>query len=273
MKNLKSKSPAGKRMGCLLVTLVIVFVIASLFYFMTAGVREAKNIEQTLIDRFGWAEEYTPPADGFIDPQRLEAFIRVREAVQAGCGDYQAVLNSISELDKLESDQESSPSEVASTGMQGFKSAFSAGPKMVKFSTTRNKALLDAEMGLGEYLYIYLTVYHEQLANEGESAYSGMEEAYISERARKEFVQILTNQLLALQTSETPATLPDLEPALRAEIDALENGTHLVPWPNGPAGRSLESLAPLREKLTGLYCSGIVKIELLQKNRGFDLDG
>jgi len=34
-----------------------------------------------------------------------------------------------------------------------------------------------------------------------------------------------------------------------------------------------ESLAPYQERLAELYCAGIVKIELLQKNRGLNLDG
>ena len=79
---MKPSSPksSGKGKGCLLTALTIAFVIVSGFYFLTAGIRDAKQLEQTLIDRFGWAEDYTPPLDGSIDPQRIEAFIRVREA-------------------------------------------------------------------------------------------------------------------------------------------------------------------------------------------------
>ena len=144
---------------------------------------------------------------------------------------------------------------------------------MVSFSTTRNQALLNEDMGLGEYLYIYLTTYGEQLANEPTSSFSDMEEAYISDRARKEFAQILTNQLLALQSSELNTTDPDLERNLESEIEALKDGSHSSPWPNGPVGKARESLAPYQQQLGGLYCSGIVKIELLQKNRGFNLEG
>ena len=132
----------NKRKGILLTALTIGFVIASGIYFMTTGVRDAKRIEQTLIDRFDWADQYTPSVDGSIAPQRIEAFIRVREALQPDCADYQAVLTGISSLDQLEADRESSVSEKASTGFEGFKNAFSAGPQMVKFSTTRNQAHL-----------------------------------------------------------------------------------------------------------------------------------
>ena len=273
MPNPEPGKQKGSRKGCLIIILTISFVIASGFYFLTAGVRDAKHIEQTLVDRFGWAEEYTPPLDGSIELQRIEAFIHVREAVQPDCADYQAVLVSINNLDKLETDQESSPSEAASTGLQGIKSALSAGPRMVKFSTTRNQALLDEEMGLGEYLYIYLTTYGEQLARESVSDFSNMEEAYVSERARREYAQILANQLLALQDSALHTDYPNLETDLLAEIEAMKDGSQSSPWPKGPVGKSRESLAPYQQRLDDLYCSGIVKIELLQKNRGFQLDG
>lgn len=273
MKKTAPKKAKSKLKGVLLISLVIFFVLSSGFYFLTAGVRSAKRIEQTLIDRFDWADNYTPAIDGYIDAQRIEAFIRVREAVQPGCADYQGVLSSIGELEKLDTDQEKPASEAASTGLQALKSAFSAGPKMLKFSTTRNQALLAADMGLGEYLYIYLTTYGEQLANESSSEFSTTEEAYISDRSREEYTQILTNQLQALQASELKASNPNLETELQVEIAALKDGSHPSPWPNGPVGKARESLAPYQQQLSGLYCSGVVKIELLQKNRGFNLDG
>ncbi len=229
--------------------------------------------EQTLIDRYDWANNYTPSLDGAIPRQRVEKFIRVRQAVQTQCRDYQAVLTSIANLDKIESNQDTTASEAASTGMEGFKSAFSAGPKMIRFSNTRNQALVDEEMGIGEYMYIYLTAYGQQLTSESASPYSGMEEAYLSPRARKEFIQILNNQLVVIEASGEQATHTDLADRLRQEIEALETDSQSSPWPNGPIGAARDSLAPYQQELAELYCSGVVKIELLQKNRGFRFEG
>ncbi|MGA9575316.1 MAG: hypothetical protein WBS20_15355 [Lysobacterales bacterium] len=265
------KRSNGKRIsrGWLLVGLTVVFVIGSGAYFLTAGIRDTKKLEQTLIDRFGLAYTYTPSPDGSIAPERTEAFIRVRNALQSACTSYQAVLAGIGGLDKLESDQELSAGKSAKTGLKGFKSVFSIGPEMVAFVGRRNQALLDENMGLGEYLYIYLTSYAEQLAAEPASAEPGMEEAYVSDRAREEYARILANQLLALETAG-PA---DLAVNLRMELSALKDSLQTSPWPVVPAGKARESLAPYQEQLAGLYCSGIVRTELLQKNRGFQLDG
>ena len=272
MLNQASKGKS-KRYGCLLLILISCFVGVSAVYFLTSGIRDAKNIEQTLIDRYDWADRFTPSINGSIAPQRVEAFIRVREAVQSDCADYQAVLVSIGKLEGLDSDQDESASEVASAGFEGLKSVFSAGPRMINFSTSRNQALLSENMGLGEYLYLYLAAYGEQLANESSSGFAKTEEARVSERARREFSQILTNQLLALQNSELQPSYPGLAENLRTEIEALSDGSHSSPWPRGSVGETRNSLAPYQPRINDLYCSGIAQIELLQKNRGFKFEG
>ena len=150
---------------------------------------------------------------------------------------------------------------------------FSAAPKMLEFMDARNTTLLAEEMGLGEYIYIYLAAYGEQLAREPDSRYSEMEDAYMSPRTRGEFVHILENQLGELESAGPDTTQSGLIAELRGEIGALEDKSHPSPWPNGAGGMTRESLAPYQERLAELYCAGIVKIELLQKNRGLNLDG
>ena len=55
----KPKEAGSKLKGCLVISLAIVFVVTSGIYFLTTGVRDAKRVEQSLIDRFGWAESST----------------------------------------------------------------------------------------------------------------------------------------------------------------------------------------------------------------------
>ena len=264
------KSGRGWR---LLALATVLFFIAAGIYFVIVPVQESKRHEQTLIERFGWADKYTPSTDGSIPPQRVEAFIRVREAVQTNCADYQGILDDIIGLEALETDQDLTAGEKTSRGLGSFKSMFSAAPKMLEFMDARNTTLLSEKMGLGEYIYIYLAAYGEQLAREPNSRYSEMEDAYISPRTRMEFVHILENQLAELESADPDASHSGLIAELRGEVGALEDGSHLSPWPDGAGSMARESLAPYRERLTELYCAGIVKIELLQKNRGLSFDG
>lgn len=264
----------GKRglIGPILTLATVVFFLVAGIYFVIAPTRESKRLEQSLIDQYGWANKYTPASNGSIPGQRVERFIRVREALQQNCRDYQGILDDVLAIESIETNEEMTPVEKTSTGIRSFTGIFSAAPNMLEFMEVRNASLLAEEMGLGEYIYIYMAVYGEQLATESVSNYSGMEEAYISQRTRDEFVQILANQLAALEAAG-PGDFPEgLIVDLRAEVEAIKDGSHTSPWPNGPTGMTRESLAPYREQLADLYCAGIVKIELQQKNRGFSFE-
>ena len=261
------------KIGPILTLATLAFFLVAGIYFVVEQTRESKRLERTLIERYDWASNYTPPIDGSVPPQRVERFIRVREAVQPNCADYQSVLDDLIDLEATEADQETPPVKKISESIGGVINVFSVAPKFLEFLETRNRSLLAEEMGLGEYIYIYLAAYGEQLANESVSSYSGMDEAYVSPRARDEFIQILGNQLVALEPAGQEGSPEGLAADLRREIEALEDGSHTSPWPNGPTGRTRESLASYNEQLAELYCSGIVRIELQQKNRGLNFEG
>jgi hypothetical protein len=247
----------------------VLFLLLSGVWFLISSTSESKQLEQEVNDRFGWAEQYVPVADGFVPPDRLERFIRVRQAVQPACRDYQEVLDGIIGLAAIETDPDVSGSEAATRGIKGFKSVFKTGPVMLQFMDARNSALVQEEMGLGEYIYLYLAVYSKQLANVASSPYSEMEESRISERVREEFIQILGNQVSALGS----AGQDPVRALLEEEIETLEESPDSAPWPRGPLPNTRNSLAPYQDQLASLYCDGVVAIELLQKNRGFSFKG
>ena len=253
----------------------IVFFLGAGTWFFIMPIQQSKQLEHKVSDRFGWATQYIPPANGIIKPDRLERFIRVREAVQANCRIFQNILDSVIRLETLESEPDLPAGQMASEGFDSLKNMFSAAPTFLEFMDARNSALLTEEMGLGEYIYIYLAAYGELLALEPQGRYVDQEEAYLSPRARNEFVQILGNQLAALQSADQDQDASSLALAaeLQAEMAALTDGSHSSPWPNGPPATTAESLAPYRDRVSALYCEGIVRVEILQKNKGLNFEG
>jgi hypothetical protein len=251
----------------------VVFFLGAGIWFFIKPIQQSKRLEHQLIDQFGWAPKYTPAADGTIRPERLQRFIRVREAVQPGCKAFQGIIDNVIRLETLESDPNLSGSQKTSEGIDSLKSMFSAAPVFLDFMDERNTALLAGEMGMGEYIYIYLAAYGELLAQEPQGRYADQEEAHLSPRARNEYVQILGNQLIALQSAGQAAPSLALVAELQAEMAALEDGSHASPWPDGPPAKTSESLAPYRDQLSALYCEGIVRVEILQKNKGYSFEG
>ena len=253
----------------------IVFFLGAGIWFFIVPIQKSKQLEQNLVDRFDWATRYTPSTDGIIQPDRLERFIRVRQAVQANCRIFQGIMDNVIRLENLESDPNLSASQKASEGLDSLKSMFSAAPTFLEFMDARNAALLTEEMGLGEYFYIYLTAYADLLAQESQGQYAEQEEAYISPRTREEYVQILGNQLAALQAANQGQDVSslDLVVELKAEMAALVDGSHASPWPNGPPATTVASLASYQDRLSAFYCEGIARVETQQKNKGFNFEG
>ena len=248
---------------------VVLFLLLSGIWFLISSTSESKQLEQEINDRFGWAEQYVPVADGVVPPDRLERFVRIRQAVQPACRDYQDVLDGIIGLAAIETDPDVSGSDAATRGIKGFKSVFKTGPRMLQFMDARNSALIREEMGLGEYIYLYLAAYSEQLAEAASSPYSEIEESRISARIREEFIQILGNQLNALGS----AGQDSVRARLSEEIETLKESPDSTPWSRGLLPNTRNSLVPYQDQLSSLYCDGVVAIELLQKNRGFSFKG
>ena len=263
----KYSSGKVKLSGCLIVLALLLFVAASGFYFLTKSVREAKQLETTLNERFSTASNYVPNADGSISAERVEVFVAVREKTQTVCASYQGVLDTIISINELDKKEDVSREDVEAAGLHSIGEVFSAGSKMVEFTQVRNQALLDNNMGLGEYMNIYLSAYARQLAGETETRYSEMDEAFITKRSRADFVQILSNQLDQLSAQDSLAAV------LQDEIESMQNDTQRSAWSNGLPASTAASLKPFQAQLAALYCSGIVKIELLQKNSGLNFDG
>jgi len=244
-------------------------VAAALLIGRTVG--EAKRTEQTLNERCGEAPVFVPAPDGSILPGRVEAFLRVRERVREHCSELQDRFGKLVRLDQLEQDENVPRTVVAREGIGGLKGLLSFGPAFLRFMEARNQALLEEEMGLGEYMYIYVLAYAEQLLQVHDSPFADIELAYVGNRARKELTQILRNQLDALESSEVRSVQTELVADLRDQIAGLSAGRQLLPWEDELPPAVAASLEPYAEPVAQSYCEGIAKIELMQKNKGFNV--
>src|SRR5262245_45288273 len=144
------------------------------------------------------------------------------------------------------------------------KSAAGLGPAMGNLLQSRNQALLDAGMGMGEYTYIYVLAYHSWLGHppgdgpEGDKIKVRPEGEPISlhgeglpDRVRDEFLAIMRNQLASLD-GEPPERQAARGP-LAAEIAAMESDPDRLPWKDGLPAATVASLAPYRDRLEAAY--------------------
>ncbi len=178
-----------------------------------------------------------------VTADRLERFLQVRRALDPLCSRFDNVIGRIEEIDN----REESPGIREIFGVMGGALGF---PRlMTDYVGTRNQALLDAEMGLGEYTYIYVMAYCTGPAT-GEDEQRSLNKA-LSRRVRRAMIGMVERQRALLAAQEAGAEQLAL---LDGEIEALHSDDRRRPWQNGLPALIADSLQPEREELARLAC-------------------
>jgi hypothetical protein len=270
-----TSSPHPKRksggLGKWITLLAVLVFVGVAIVLIGQPIREAKRTEQALIDQYGFADSFVPAPDGSIPPDRVEAFLRVREQVFEQCPEFQERIEGFFQVDSLEQDEGIKEAVASEEGRNALKNIFGLGRAFLRFMQTRNHALLEQKMGLGEYIYIYCLAYRKELAQVKDSRYAGIEHAYVGNRARRELIKILQNQLEALTSGDSLAADINLAADLEDQIAGLSDERLTLPWEGELPPAIAASFKPYQEPLARLYCGGIAKMELMQKNRGLNV--
>lgn len=266
----------GCGIGCGAAVVLLTLIIVGGSLTMMRPFRQAIAIREELDAQYGDQGAYAPPADGAISPARITAFLAVRQALMALCPEFAATADEFGKLDEL---QEDTPKrEILTTFFGLTKNVIGMGPQMGRFFGVRNQALLDAGMGRGEYTYIYLLAYREQLLSTS-SSFDGSERAGYrpGRRLRGDLEQMLRNQLAALESQLADTNTPELaalHDTLTGEIERLTRDPQAWPWQNGPPVAVVASLAPYRSQLDSLFCEYTLTLEFTQNRaRGLSIQG
>lgn len=278
----------GCGIGCGLVLLIVVGLFTASFFFarnMVRGFEDAERSRAELATRFGDAGDFTPWPDGAVPAERMEAFLRVREATteaRAKLGDkFKTIQQLASNADAGDLDSRSVREKLGFMINIG-SSAFGLGAELGDFFAARNNALLEAGMGPGEYGYVYVLSYYSLL---GRSPRDGMDgfQADVHEGApgggvrweveigderragwpnpetRRQVLAVFENQLAALDETSPEAW----RLRLRDEVRALKSDPSRVPWQDGLPGSIAASLEPYRARLETTYDSRANFFELM----------
>jgi hypothetical protein len=254
--------------GCLGQTLLgcgaVILLAIGLAVVVTVAVMrpfsDAADDHETLDARYGDRSQWSPPPDGSIPPERIEAFLAVRRAVHVLCDDFTATEEQIASMQRFDDRQEVSRSEVLLEALATTRRAVGLGPLMGELFATRNEALVEAGMGLGEYAWIYTLAYHERLREVSDPDVKLFGGSQTDRRVLADVRTMLERQLESVDD-------PVMRAALEAEIEAMRSDPEHVPWPDGLPGPIAASLAPYREALDTLYCEASAPVELLTTTR------
>jgi len=279
-----SKWLIGCSIGCGVVILLMVILGVSGYVFVkniVKGFEETEAITDALTERYGEIKDFCPDPGGVIKPERLEAFLSVRNSMEQVKEELE---NSIGIL----SDEEegSQFKEGPSPGvLTKIKTGFGIIPLIAEFYSKRNQALLDVEMGLGEYYFIYVVSYYSWL---GKSPADGLEYNLVDDdeedrgvywrRRRSEnledrkddVLKQLHRQILPMMQNQfAELTGVDISPIkdpwrerLGAEIEAMESDRFRLPWQDGLPDVLEASLRPFRGRLEASYSKILNALEM-----------
>ena len=272
--NTTKKWLVGCGIGCgVIILILIVLGVGGYVFFknLIGEFQEQEELMTTLTERYGEIRDFCPEPDGSIPFGRIEAFLSVRET----SGPYREKLEaSLRELQDRTGQAEIEVKKPRNI-FEIVKLGFGMIPQIAEFMKYRNQALLDAEMGMGEYYYIYAISYYAWMKKlpedgpdfevmgpeEGESRFGEREQEEILEERRDAMLRRLHRTLLAMMQNQRDKLLAggiaesqtEWKNLLEEEILAMEEDRFRLPWEDGVPDVIDRSLRPYRDRLEQSY--------------------
>lgn len=261
----KSNWLMGCGIGCLAV--VVLLAVGGVLTVRTgkrvvARLDAVGDSQRELADRFGAAAAYAPPADGTLAADRIELFLGVQDSLQdvgselAGHGKA---------LKRLEHGRFPGPGGAIS----GFRSVIGMGRAGVSYLERRNRMLMRAGMGMGEYTYLDVICYYSLLGKPFSPVF-GKDDSAEERCARLQdlFAAWIRNQRDAAAAAGASQDWLD---RLDAEVLALKAADVRVPWAEGLPGPTAASLAPFRARIEATYLplAPLVGVGIENEHGGF----
>jgi hypothetical protein len=245
--------------GCGVLVFLAIAIPLILAVMMMSPLKRAIDVRHTLEQQHGAQDAYVPSADGVPAAGRIEIFLEVRRALTGPCADLTNAERQVQEIERLDEQDEIDRMEVMQQAFSMTKSMMGVGPVISRLYEIRNQSLLDTGMGLGEYTYIYVLAFHDQLVEPPEPDQLFGPGA-TNRRIRGALLQMLENQLSVLESegwdeAETAS--------LAAEIAAMEEDDKRIPWQEELPRSISKALAPYRTELDALYCRAMAPFDLM----------
>lgn len=224
----------------------------------------------TLDERFGKPSQFGPSADGAVPPDRMEAFLAVRDATAPTRTAIAGIFAKFPTREEAEALENAPFFEKITRGFGIARTGMELPTTLGEFFRVRDETLLAQEMGMGEYSYIYVLVYHTWLGHppvdgplrDGSEGAAPVP-AGVQGRIHDNLATMLENQAAAL-----PAGAPqEWRDRLAAEIAALKEDATRIPWKDGLPEAIAASFAPYRDRLEASYVPATNLFELARNRK------
>ena len=261
------------------------------FFFVKNIVHEFQDmetLEDALMKQHGKMKEFCPEPDGSIPPERMETFLSVRSAFAPIREEIESSFTKLSERQGTREIDLTRPKPGPRNVLRMIRLGVGIIPEIAGFFKSRNQALLNNGMGLGEYYYIYVVAYYSWLGkspedgppfelvdrderddfwDEGEEELLEMRRDRILRRMNRLILPMLHNQLEKLSAGNMTQASDKWKERLEAEIKAMETDRYRLPWQDGLPQVLEISLNPFRKRLEASYSKMTNALEVAFEQR------
>jgi len=246
--------------------IVLAIVVPLLFGLSMMGpMNRAVDAQKVLTAELGDRDSFAPPP-GAPGPDRIEAFLAVRRAVLPLCPRFTEIADDFQRMDDLGSQSDRpGKGEMFRAITQVSGSVLGIVGDIGDLNRTRNEALLAERMGLGEYTWLYILVYHSWLghpvpdADHGPSDEAGESGSRRLEKQKISLIGMMRRHAAALDEggqAESAAVWRD-------EADRLERSADAAPFPGGGLPAEWEAAFAARgDELRAAWCGPMAEFEL-----------
>jgi hypothetical protein len=245
--------------GCGALVLIVVAGAAVIGVRTCAPLTTAHRDLAELVERHGDMGSYVPAPGGAIDPERLRRFVEVRRSLAGICREFDDMFGKMERVERLDETDTPGGREVLDTTVGLSEAAVGITPAVGRFFELRNRALLEAGMGIGEYAYIYTMAYRQHLADP-----ALQHDLFSAGRTMQADTQLALASMLErqLEAARASGAGPELASRLEAEVSALRGPDPRAPWSDGLPRALEDSLAPFRAPLEEGFCRSTAGIAL-----------
>ena len=258
----------GCAIGCV-VLLGILGLFAAAGFMMVRntfeGFQQAQESSDLLAETHGSIAMFTPPPPDNLPADRLQTFIKVRRNLEGPQRDLETAFQTFP--DGLENRDENP----LSTIFKVFRGIGDLVRPMGAYLEARNRLLLEADMGQGEYLFYYGLIYYAWLGHAPDDAprlgqgegdnddvriFAGRDAAFSPAQARlsyRFFTQAMMRNLEeSLAGASDPVNINAAE-ELAAELGRFEQDPDHIAWSSPLPPAWLAALEPLQSDLEPTY--------------------
>ena len=276
-----SKWLMGCGIGCGAVVLLLVALGTFGYLFMKSrmhGFAEAESTSDELARKYGRIADYCPDPGGPA-ADRIRVFLDARERAAAARRNLEVSFTGLSDGIRQAREGQDSIPQIFDIIIRGV----SIVPQLGEFHAARTQTLLDAGMGPGEYVYIYVLAYYSWLGKSPadgpgfriqgdrgivrEDSRDGRDvreerRDELTRYVRRTFLAMLRNQRSKPDEGRAEAPPDAWRKALDAEISALEENPSRIPWQDGLPKAIEDTLRPFRQRLEDSYSPLVNPLEL-----------